>query len=274
MAGRPPQGGSGSRHGLLLDLENDQPVYGGGQRSNLNDDDLLRSYTHDHEPSQSRPSVSYDDFVGSSQATHPSAKTAPGGPSRPSGPRGPYLAESDRQYSQTSELGNYQRYADDFDDYPEDGHSYYQHGGGMQPGASEAHARSNAHQRNSVLGLGGGLLGKAKNMLGMGQGYSEMDLPLTEPGAQRTDSHPAEQPVKSSKKFDMGNFKFGFGRGKPDPSTLGPRIIYLNNPPANTANKYVDNHVSTAKYNAATFLPKFLLEQFSKFANIFFLFTA
>lgn len=72
----------------------------------------------------------------------------------------------------------------------------------------------------------------------------------------------------------MGNFKFGFGRSKPDPSTLGPRIIHLNNPPANAANKYVDNHISTAKYNFATFLPKFLFEQFSKFANVFFLFTA
>ncbi|KAH0249497.1 phospholipid-translocating P-type ATPase, partial [Aureobasidium melanogenum] len=40
------------------------------------------------------------------------------------------------------------------------------------------------------------------------------------------------------------------------------------------ANKYVDNHVSTSKYNFATFLPKFLFEQFSKYANLFFLFTA
>ena len=73
-------------------------------------------------------------------------------------------------------------------------------------------------------------------------------------------------------------FKFGLptflGRNKPDPSTLGPRIIHLNNPPANALNKYVDNHVSTAKYNVATFLPKFFFEQFSKYANVFFLFTA
>jgi phospholipid-transporting ATPase len=108
----------------------------------------------------------------------------------------------------------------------------------------------------------------------MGQGYSEMDLPLTDPRAGgRTDSAEVPPPPKE-KKFDMGNFKFGFGRAKVDPSTLGPRIIHLNNPPANAANKYVDNHVSTAKYNVATFLPKFLFEQFSKFANIFFLFTA
>lgn len=111
----------------------------------------------------------------------------------------------------------------------------------------------------------------------MGQGYSEMDLPLTEPGGGhgRTESN-ITAPLKQQKKagFDMGNFKFGFGKGKVDPATLGPRVIHLNNPPANAANKYVDNHISTAKYNIATFLPKFLIEQFSKFANIFFLFTA
>lgn len=112
-------------------------------------------------------------------------------------------------------------------------------------------------------------------MLGMGPEYSEMDLPLTEPGARgRVDSTGPETPRTPAKKFNVGNFKFGFGRGKPDPSTLGPRIIHLNNPPANSANKYVDNHISTAKYNVATFLPKFLFEQFSKFANVFFLFTA
>ena len=32
--------------------------------------------------------------------------------------------------------------------------------------------------------------------------------------------------------------------------------------------------VSTSKYNVFTFLPKFLFEQFSKYANLFFLFTA
>lgn len=118
-------------------------------------------------------------------------------------------------------------------------------------------------------------MGRMKNKLGMGQGYSEMDLPLTEQGTARVDSGNLDQgSTKKEGKFDLGNFKFGFGRSKPDPSTLGPRIIYLNNPPANATNKYVDNHISTAKYNIATFLPKFLFEQFSKVANIFFLFTA
>src|SRR5208282_5042236 len=111
--------------------------------------------------------------------------------------------------------------------------------------------------------------------LGMGPKYSEMDLPLTETpaGVSRTDSDGPLKPPEQQKR-SSGKFKFGFSRGKPDPSTLGPRIIHLNNPPANAANKYIDNHISTAKYNIATFLPKFLYEQFSKYANIFFLFTA
>ncbi|KAI9599439.1 hypothetical protein BDF19DRAFT_470419 [Syncephalis fuscata] len=38
--------------------------------------------------------------------------------------------------------------------------------------------------------------------------------------------------------------------------------------------KFLHNRVSTAKYNIVTFLPKFLYEQFSKYANLFFLFTS
>ena len=276
MAARPPPGGpTRPQDDLLLDLDSDQPTYYDGQRSDLNDDDLLRI---EQEGAVSRPSVSYDDFIGAGQKPHPSATPGygvqAGSPLPPV--NAPYLAPVDRQYSQTSDLGNYQRYADDFDDYPEDSQSsYYQHGGSI-PGPTTP-GRDTARKRNSVLGLGGGLLGRAKNMLGMGQGYSEMDLPLTEPGGRdRSDTNRTNlsgQPKQSSK-FDMGSFKFGFGRGKIDPATLGPRIIHLNNPPANSANKYTNNYISTTKYNAVTFIPKFLFEQFSKFANIFFLFTA
>lgn len=52
----------------------------------------------------------------------------------------------------------------------------------------------------------------------------------------------------------------------------GERVIALNNSAANA--EFGNNFVSTSKYNLATFLPKFLLEQFSKYANLFFLFTA
>lgn len=276
MAGRPPGGPHGGQsHGggedLLLDLDNEPPVYSQGQRSNLNDDDLLRNYNQAQETG--RPSVSYDDFVGASTGAHDTHTRQPGTAQSSShlDAAGPYMT---RQYSQTSELGNYQRYADDFDDYPSDRASFYQHDGSSNVGGPSTAARANARNRNSVLSLGGGFLGRFKNRMGRGQGYSEMDLPLTENSHDRADGAQASQGKKSGGGFDLGNFKFGFGSRKPDPATLGPRNIFLNNPPANAENKYVDNHVSTAKYNFATFLPKFLLEQFSKVANVFFLFTA
>ncbi|KAF8200726.1 calcium transporting ATPase [Pholiota molesta] len=52
----------------------------------------------------------------------------------------------------------------------------------------------------------------------------------------------------------------------------GERVIALNNSVANS--EFVSNFVSTSKYNLITFVPKFLYEQFSKYANLFFLFTA
>lgn len=61
------------------------------------------------------------------------------------------------------------------------------------------------------------------------------------------------------------------------------RTIYINREEVNAAGagegpepngRFCDNSVSTAKYNAVTFLPKFFTEQFSKYANLFFLFTS
>ncbi|KAI9206974.1 uncharacterized protein BJ171DRAFT_456836 [Polychytrium aggregatum] len=52
------------------------------------------------------------------------------------------------------------------------------------------------------------------------------------------------------------------------------RTIYINDPVKNQLSKFLHNGVTTAKYNYFTFLPRFLYEQFSKYANLFFLFTA
>jgi serine/threonine protein kinase len=62
--------------GLLLDLNGEQPIYNGGQRPPLNDDDLLRAYNADYDESQFRPSISYDEFVGVSTGGHPSPRTS------------------------------------------------------------------------------------------------------------------------------------------------------------------------------------------------------
>ena len=285
MAGRPqrPQGGrqSSNTGGPLVDLDDSNPIYDDGRQPPVNDEELLHQYNvnHSDRSPQPRPSVSYDEFVGGAQSA---AGDLPGGPGVPRGraTNTPYLdAGNARTYSQTSDLNNYQRYSD-MDDLPDDDRSmqgnYYQQAGAVEGGATPM---VRGHKsRNSVLSMGGGIMGKAKNMLGMGPGYSEMDMPLRDAGSGqiRSDSDVADEHAKKPehKKLSAGGFKFGLGRGKPDPSTLGPRIIHLNNPPANAQNKYVDNHVSTAKYNIATFLPKFLFEQFSKYANLFFLFTA
>ena len=164
-----------------------------------------------------------------------------------------------RTFSQSSELGNYQAY---YDDVPDDGRPASGYHYDTAPGAP-----SNPNRQSIV--------GRVKSALGMNPEYSEMDLPLTETrtheaiaGADSSTHHAAPKKPKGA------GFKFGFGRRKVDPSTLGPRLIHLNNPTANTTSGFWDNRVSTAKYNVATFLPKFLYEQFSKYANLFFLFTA
>ncbi|MCJ1426772.1 hypothetical protein MMC29_004675 [Sticta canariensis] len=272
-----------ARGDLLLDLEDSGLVNNDRRPAPLNDHFSHQPNTTRTDTPQPRPSISYDDFVGGQPSTAAPAGLPGGpGPPRTGSPLPPYLgARTVRSQSQTSGLNDYQRYSE-LDDHPDDDGSLqggYYDAGGIEDGTSPP-ARSGgwARSRNSILSMGGGIMGKAKNMLGLGPEYSEMDMPLTntEPGQSRMDSGVAGQQGKQPgrKKFAAGSFKFGFGRGKMDPSSVGPRIIHLNNIPANSANRYVDNHVSTAKYNIATFLPKFLFEQFSKYANLFFLFTA
>ncbi|KAI9779356.1 MAG: hypothetical protein M1816_003603 [Peltula sp. TS41687] len=264
----------------LLDLDDSQPVYSSGNRPPVTDDELLERYNLEHaDDPLPRPSVSYEDYLAGAggPGTNPNHLSAePGSVGQPSRPYQDRAAN--RTYSQTSGLDNFQRYSD-IDDDLEDGRSVsnsYDTGGDGTPARLVGGGR--ARDRSSIMSMGGGLVGRAKTMLGMGPQYSEMDVPLTETGApnqrQHTGNGDSTGNGKSGNRPAGRRFKFGFGRGKPDPATLGPRIIHLNNPPASSAKRYVDNHVSTAKYNVATFLPKFLFEQFSKYANLFFLFTA
>lgn len=255
MAGRPgasnPMQRQPSQQPDLLDLEDEQPIYYSGQRAPVDDAQMLERYDiDDSDWQQPRPSVSYDDFVGG-PGGHPGASSSNAG---------------------------FPRYSDGDDDRSYQGS--YAAGGFDDRGMTSHIPHGKPSNRNSVLSMGGGLMGRMKHRLGMGPQYSEMDLPLTEAGARESRSEsltgPSSAPKerKHRRRPSKSTFKFGFGRKEVDPSTLGPRIIHLNNPPANAANKYVDNHVSTAKYNIATFLPKFLFEQFSKYANLFFLFTS
>ncbi|KAF8548890.1 phospholipid-translocating P-type ATPase [Imleria badia] len=98
---------------------------------------------------------------------------------------------------------------------------------------------------------------------GQPQGWSEESFQgsASFPGVQPTPSTP---PTRRRKKWKWPWQK--------QVIPTGERVIALNNPIMN--DDFGDNFVSTSKYNPATFLPKFLKEQFSKYANIFFLFTA
>lgn len=51
------------------------------------------------------------------------------------------------------------------------------------------------------------------------------------------------------------------------------RVFYLNDQVKNSQMEFLHNRISTGKYSTITFVPKFLFEQFSKYANLFFLFT-
>lgn len=117
----------------------------------------------------------------------------------------------------------------------------------------------------------GSMVDKMRDSVGFGNNESEMDLPLNHKNTVNPVFEHVELEPQARAQKTLNSF---FKKAKVDPATLGPRIIHLNNPASNALNKHVDNHVSTAKYNFASFVPKFLFEQFSKYANLFFLFTS
>ncbi|KAK6517959.1 hypothetical protein TWF506_005128 [Arthrobotrys conoides] len=251
-------------HPSLLDFDEDERTYGNpGRPPPISDAQYMATHNIQEDdiyaPSNTASGYSQPGFSSQQQQQQ---QQQPGYDQRP-----PQLGQH-RTFSQTSGLQNYERYYDE-SILPDDESTAEFH-----YGAHESNNKGQKRNRNSVLSMGGGLMGRVKTAIGMGPQYSEMDLPLTERGqtAAGGSSGGGGQPPKKSD--SGGKFKFGFGKNKVDPSTLGPRMIHINNPPANALSKFLDNHVSTAKYNVATFLPKFLYEQFSKYANLFFLFTA
>ncbi len=61
---------------------------------------------------------------------------------------------------------------------------------------------------------------------------------------------------------------------KQAPAPSPPRNIYFLQPERNRESKFCSNRISTTKYNALTFLPRFLFDQFRRYANLFFLFIS
>ncbi|KAG0691925.1 Ca-transporting ATPase [Suillus ampliporus] len=118
-------------------------------------------------------------------------------------------------------------------------------------------------------GIGASSLSLATAANGQPQGWAFDDHALS-PTFLPSPSFPAEpsstrpRPLKRRRRWNWP--------WQRDKELTGERIIALNNPFMN--DDYCSNFVSTSKYNMVTFLPKFLTEQFSKYANLFFLFTA
>lgn len=91
------------------------------------------------------------------------------------------------------------------------------------------------------------------------------------PSFEGSDSFPGVQKRTSTKPKRRRKFRWFWQK---EVERLGNRVIAINEEETNLAEGYCSNYVSTSKYNVATFLPKFLKEQFSNYANVFFLFTA
>ncbi|KDQ53432.1 hypothetical protein JAAARDRAFT_137304 [Jaapia argillacea MUCL 33604] len=119
--------------------------------------------------------------------------------------------------------------------------------------------------------------GHSKVSLGEGvpQGWTFDDDDVQVPGSRPFDgsgSFPGSQAssiAPSKRKKSKWKWKWPWEK---EQVVLGERVIALNNEAANQ--DFCSNYISTSKYNLITFTPKFLAEQFSKYANLFFLFTA
>jgi phospholipid-transporting ATPase len=96
---------------------------------------------------------------------------------------------------------------------------------------------------------------------------NDSGIPLSKPQRPPTE----KKRPKPSFKEKVSNL---LGRNKKPSEELGERIIHINNQDLNDQQKFLHNRVFTAKYTAISFLPKFLYEEFSKYANLFFLFIS
>ncbi|KAG8782134.1 hypothetical protein FRC12_021196 [Ceratobasidium sp. 428] len=110
---------------------------------------------------------------------------------------------------------------------------------------------------------------------GMPAGWAfDDDEPVNQPTLPRSAPPPSSSGrggIKAALKKPGGGWKWPWSKEK---VLEGERTIWLNDAARNITEGYPTNYVSTSKYNLVTFLPKFFAEQFSKYANVFFLFTA
>ncbi|KAG8926721.1 hypothetical protein FRC02_008713 [Tulasnella sp. 418] len=112
----------------------------------------------------------------------------------------------------------------------------------------------------------------AGTSIARGDGTNQWTFDDDTPSISRSSISDSKKKKQSlGKRLLPQDFKWPWQRNKALPPE---RTIWLNDAPRNSAEGYCSNYVSTSKYNVVTFIPKFLAEQFSKYANVFFLFTA
>lgn len=119
----------------------------------------------------------------------------------------------------------------------------------------------------------------AKRGYGNGAGAQRKSKAYDTASAGRSRKPPRDSPFDGVKR-SIRTMRADFARmmnkkGAAKKEAEGERVIRLNDPVTNDREgNFGDNYISTSKYNAVTFVPKFLVEQFSRYANLFFLFTA
>ncbi|KAG1828470.1 Ca-transporting ATPase [Suillus variegatus] len=156
-----------------------------------------------------------------------------------------------------------------FDDDDDDAsHSNFTMYSAQRPMQSQESGLPLARSAAPPAGIGTSSTSLATTPNGQPQGWAFDDDSLS-PAFSPAPSFPAEPSIPMHPLKRRRKWKWPWQRDK---ELTAERVITLNNALMNV--DYCSNFVSTSKYNMVSFLPKFLTEQFSKYANLFFLFTA
>lgn len=147
---------------------------------------------------------------------------------------------------------------------------------GASPAGWSAGGPSSSDNKSYAGGSGSKSYPQADDPFADDEGISayQFTAPMDGPYAPRQ-KRGRWQRIKEDYLTDV-DWTFGLNRmlGRKNKFDGVPREILINDPQGNKVKGYENNSVSTAKYGPITFLPKFLFSEFSRSANLFFLFTA
>lgn len=105
-------------------------------------------------------------------------------------------------------------------------------------------------------------------------GPGESTSPYARANMQLPKKKNERRPIRQVIKDAIGNITGRTPTVSGIPGENGARIIHINNSELNSEQKFLHNRVTTGKYSMLSFLPRFLYEEFSKYANLFFLFVS